>query len=470
MSALPGERVVRSSLEEVEKLVFEAFTLDASTLELRRDGEPVPLAPQPARLLHALASRPGTLLTRDELRRIVWGDDTFVDFERGLNFCILQVRTALGDDARNPLFIETLPKRGYRFIAEVRAAGAPRTLSMAAAPEAEPPAESRTSPLRLFVAVSVTLVVLATLLMAVRSRSASPDPALTSTSPQAHEAYVRGRQLYQQIGTPAVQASVLEFRKAIAAEPAFALPHVALAESLHALAMRERLEPQLAAKEMREATTEALRLAPDYDGSHATAAMLQFWYEWDWDAAEGSYERAIALNPRNAGALHDHGWLRIVRGDFEGGIAEIRRAQELEPTSPRANAHVAWAYIYSRRYADAIREARRALELDPEFVEAFACLETAYRLSGNPAAAEQMRIRRGGLADPGDGRDFYANAVRHLRLGDRDGAISWLERARAVRNTSIPLAGVDPKLEGLHGDTRFQSLLTDLGLAIHVPR
>src|SRR5687767_2807741 len=104
-------------LEPAEQhLRFGPFEIDASSGELRREGVVVPLAPQPFRLLAALAARPGQVLTRDELRRLVWGEETFVDFERGLNFCVLQVRAALGDDARNPTYVETLPKRGYRFI------------------------------------------------------------------------------------------------------------------------------------------------------------------------------------------------------------------------------------------------------------------------------------------------------------------------------------------------------------------
>src|SRR5690349_2810904 len=109
----------------MQPIRFGPYALDARSGELRRDGEVVPLAPQPFRLLLALASRPGELVTREELRREVWGE-TFVDFERGLNFCVLQVRTALGDDAKNPAYIETLPRRGYRFVAPVDVERPPR--------------------------------------------------------------------------------------------------------------------------------------------------------------------------------------------------------------------------------------------------------------------------------------------------------------------------------------------------------
>jgi TolB-like protein/DNA-binding winged helix-turn-helix (wHTH) protein len=79
----------------------------------------VRLQPQPARVLALLVERAGAIVTRDEIRRHVWGDETFVDFERGLNFCIAQIRSALGDAADSPRYVETVPKRGYRFIAPV---------------------------------------------------------------------------------------------------------------------------------------------------------------------------------------------------------------------------------------------------------------------------------------------------------------------------------------------------------------
>lgn len=83
------------------------------------------LSPQPARVLSLLLARPGEVVLRDELRSHLWGDDTFVDFERGLNFCVLQVRGALGDSSDNPRFVQTVPRKGYRFIAPVMPVGSP---------------------------------------------------------------------------------------------------------------------------------------------------------------------------------------------------------------------------------------------------------------------------------------------------------------------------------------------------------
>jgi DNA-binding winged helix-turn-helix (wHTH) protein/TolB-like protein len=103
---------------------FGMFDFDVTTRELRRQGQPVRLQAQPAQVLALLLSRGGEVVTRDEIRQAVWGDDTFVDFDRGLNFCIAQIRSALGDSADSPRYVKTLPKRGYQFIAPVAALAA----------------------------------------------------------------------------------------------------------------------------------------------------------------------------------------------------------------------------------------------------------------------------------------------------------------------------------------------------------
>src|SRR5580698_10482972 len=99
-----------------EMLCFDTFELDPAAGELRRNGERIKLPPQPFRVLELLVRRSGEILTREEIREQVWSEDTFVDFEQGLNFCIRQIREAVGDTAAAPRFIETLPRRGYRFL------------------------------------------------------------------------------------------------------------------------------------------------------------------------------------------------------------------------------------------------------------------------------------------------------------------------------------------------------------------
>ena len=115
---------------------FGDFELDLRTAELRRNGSLLKLQPQPAKVLVALVSRAGEVVTRQELAQQVWGSDTFVDFEQGLNYAIRQIRTVLEDDVDHPRFLETLPKRGYRFAAPVTEA---RTPQPPIAPPTPPP-------------------------------------------------------------------------------------------------------------------------------------------------------------------------------------------------------------------------------------------------------------------------------------------------------------------------------------------
>jgi DNA-binding winged helix-turn-helix (wHTH) protein len=122
-------------------LRFAQFTLDRATGELYRDGTRVRPQEQPSQVLAALLDRPGEIVTRDDLRERLWKSDTFVDFEHSLNTAVKKLRQALDDSAQAPTFIETLPRRGYRFIAQVE----PLTSSPVWAPAA--PADDSVPPI-----------------------------------------------------------------------------------------------------------------------------------------------------------------------------------------------------------------------------------------------------------------------------------------------------------------------------------
>ena len=107
-------------MSATQKLLrFGVFELNLATAELRKGGTPIKLAPQPFRLLTLLASRAGQIVTREEIQEQLWDKETYVDFEQGMNHCIKQIRNVLNDNADTPLYIETLPRRGYRFLAPV---------------------------------------------------------------------------------------------------------------------------------------------------------------------------------------------------------------------------------------------------------------------------------------------------------------------------------------------------------------
>ena len=116
-----------TSLNHSEIKAFGPFTFDPDCGELSYNGSRVRLPPQPALVLALLTDQPGKLIPREDIYRTVWGEDTHVDFELSLNSCIRQIRSALRDDSNDPKYLETVPKRGYRFLVPVEAKGNDRS-------------------------------------------------------------------------------------------------------------------------------------------------------------------------------------------------------------------------------------------------------------------------------------------------------------------------------------------------------
>jgi TolB-like protein/DNA-binding winged helix-turn-helix (wHTH) protein/tetratricopeptide (TPR) repeat protein len=306
-----------------------------------------------------------------------------------------------------------------------------------------------------------------------------------AADPRAFDEYLRGRALWSRPSGAEIRSSLAHYERALQIDPGFAAAAVAQAEAWHLLHMRGEISAVEAAARMRPAVARALTSEPALASAHAANGTLLFWYEWKKSEAEEEFRRALALNPSDAGAQHDYGWALIARGDGARAIAAMRSAQQIDPLSPRANVDVAWALIYTGHYDEAIREAQRTIELDPQFEEVHRCLERAFELSGNhlaalgevrrrnphlppeitrlePAAAmrrihelrlEQLRSRlRSGSGS------VYAAAAEAAHLGRTEEALQWLEKARAVRSSGIPLATVDPMLASLRGNARFREL------------
>jgi DNA-binding winged helix-turn-helix (wHTH) protein/TolB-like protein len=186
-----------------ERYRFGMFEFDAANGELRREGAVVRLQSQPAQVLACLLRGSGQVVTREELCKAVWGKETFVDFERGLNFCIAQIREVLNDDAVAPRYLRTLPKRGYQFIAPLERLGeradnsdAPREVEDQRKTEGEPAPDAQTAPRRLSggsVALLGGLVVLAAFAFGLGYRllSAQRTAGAARTTRQAIVAVVR---------------------------------------------------------------------------------------------------------------------------------------------------------------------------------------------------------------------------------------------------------------------------------------
>ena len=127
---------------------FGTFEFDVDSGDLRKNGRGVALEPQPAKALALLLSKAGEIVSREELRDAVWGKDTHVDFDRGLAYCVSQIRSALGDSGDNPRFVQTVPKRGFKFIAPVAGAAGAAGASGATGATGAPGAGGATGELR----------------------------------------------------------------------------------------------------------------------------------------------------------------------------------------------------------------------------------------------------------------------------------------------------------------------------------
>ena len=172
---------------------FGPFEFDPSTGELWQGGRRVRLQRQPSRLLALLVARPGDVVSREEIRQAIWGDDTYVDFERSLNFCVAKLRSALRDNAAAPRYVETLPTRGYRFIAPLDAPvdvadhssiGEPQsaltpTSDAPATPGVSPALADRRRPVRLWAAAGAAAVIALVVLVTLTMTRATPHGAPT---------------------------------------------------------------------------------------------------------------------------------------------------------------------------------------------------------------------------------------------------------------------------------------------------
>jgi DNA-binding winged helix-turn-helix (wHTH) protein len=129
---------MQPSLRPSNRLRFDAYEVDLRAQELYKGGRKVRLQVQPFHILAMLLEHPGEVLTRDELRKRLWPEDTFVDFDHSLNTAVKKLRQALSDDQKKPRFVETLPKRGYRFIGSVKHQASTVTPATAEPPKSHP--------------------------------------------------------------------------------------------------------------------------------------------------------------------------------------------------------------------------------------------------------------------------------------------------------------------------------------------
>jgi TolB-like protein/Tfp pilus assembly protein PilF len=551
---------------------FGEFELDLQAAQLRSAGVLTRLQPQPAKVLGLLAACSGAVVTREQIRREVWGEGTFIDFDQALNFCIRQIRTVLHDDAERPRFIETLPRRGYRFLAPVQVAattseaelqtavriGVMPFRSMDAGVEQDYFSEGLTEEItaalsrlgrnRIRVMARATMkqcqrqnmdlrrlrreLQLGYLLEGNVRRSAGrvriavelidlsdqtvmwadtyerrltdlfnvqpevarrvaralalellPGSSLRAagagTTPEAYEAFLKGRYFWHKMTVESVVAASRWFEEAMGSL------RVALLSSVEAL---EKAKP-LAVR--------ALELDDQMPEAHNALALVRCWYELDWEGAGREFRRAVELDPDSTSHAHWYALYLLATGQTENAFDEIQRARDIDPLSPNLNTYAGVVQRAAGQYEAAVRQLRYAIELDPSNYRAYIfqglalwalgrheealvmLREAESRSAGNleaiafaGALEACMGRREAGLAalrrvtemtgsrfDPA-----LLEAIIYNGLGENDAVFDCIERAIQARANPLYILRIDPTFWRLQSDPRYGSYLQRMGL------
>ena len=369
----------------------------------------------PFRALELLLNRPGEVLTREEFRQALWPDGVFVDFDHGISSAINRLRDALGDSADNPVFIATVERRGYRWLAPVQrpflsAPISPTNVDVISdwkidlKTEASPKSNSTTMdavPITIpaspsshgkwFVVAAVCIAILALWIFRLTYQSArNPSTARTAASstidassphspnPEARDLYLKGRYYWNKRTPDDLNKAVDSFTQAIVHDPAYAEAYVGLADSYSLLREYSVMPPSEAYPRALAAAKKAVELDEHSSDAHASVAFVSFYGMWDVKTAEVEFKRAIELNPNNAVAHHWYATYLMSIHRMPESIAEIERARTLDPSSRSIMADKGGILFVAERNDDAIALLKQMEANEPDFVSPHRYLKYAY--------------------------------------------------------------------------------------------
>jgi DNA-binding winged helix-turn-helix (wHTH) protein/tetratricopeptide (TPR) repeat protein len=460
------------------RLGFPPFTFDREERVLRREGTTVPLAPKVAEALDVLLAVPGALVPKDALRDRLWPEG-FVE-DGNLTQTIYLIRRALDPAGDGRGFVETITRRGYRFVPPVHVL-----------PEAQPAPRSAVSRAVFVLRTTAAAVAIAVLSGGV-SIGRSSAPVRAELSGDAARAYAVGRYNWNRRTESAVRTAIADFRRVVALAPNDARGYAGLADAYvtvgdweYARITRRDVAFRIAERYARE----ALRRDPRSGEAMTTLGRIALHRDHDLDRAERMLRAAISLRPDHAPAYEFLGVARLFRGDADGGRLALRRATELDPLSPIDLLWYGKSLYFAQQYSDARAAFRQVLELDAQMKEARVMLsqtelelglfdDARRSLAALSLPPEKQRYKailtaftdtRSGhtprtlpdLRPNGDGHvDSVTASALCLALGRRDDALAWLELN--VRDPGERLArkmlALDPRLTGLHEDARFRAI------------
>jgi tetratricopeptide (TPR) repeat protein len=317
-------------------------------------------------------------------------------------------------------------------------------------------------------------------------------------SREAHDLYFQGRYFFEKRDSASFTKAQDYFRRAIRSDSSYALAYDGLAD---AYSLQANFGYALPAGNFPKAK-EYASLALGHDSTlaevHTSLAFIAVFYDWDWSTAHREFDTAFRLNERYAPAHLFHAWYFMAIDSVNAAISEGRRAVDLDPFSALNNTRLISFLFYGGRYVEALEQARKVFERDPNFgglrqelarvytrlgrcAEALAVLEHSldqpvsllrgvrgytYAKCGRraQALAELDHLRT--QARDGKYVSHYGLAVILAGLGDREQAVTELEKAYTERAPGLFMIKLEPAFSGLHSDPRFITLARKLGLAI----
>lgn len=307
--------------------------------------------------------------------------------------------------------------------------------------------------------------------------------------PEAYDHFLRGRHHWHRRTEAGLRQSATHFEWALDRAPDYVPAWVGLADAYAVLGFYDYLPPREAFPRARDAAERALDLDLDNASAWATLGYVALYYDWDLQAGEAAFRRAIERDPTDSKSHQWYANLLTAAGRFQEAEREMRRATELDPLSLIANAALGWVRYYAGRHEAALEQLRLTRELDPDFElaylwsgwslealerygEAQAMLEEAVKRSGgtgiSTASLARVHALRGdqekahSLLAELEADETYQPAYEigkaWLAIGERDKTMDWLERALEQRSHSMVFIHVDPQLDALRNDPRFQAL------------
>ena len=320
-------------------------------------------------------------------------------------------------------------------------------------------------------------------------------------NPEAYQAYLKGYHHARKVTLADLEKGMTYFRQALALDPNYAPAYAGIAYTYINWLADWHMPAREAFRQGKEAALKAVELDPSLPDGHTYLGMARLLSDYDWAGAEEEFRRAIELNPADATAHHWYAVFLSARGRFDEVERETARALELDPLSIETNFLSGWSLYFARRCDEAIKRIRHTLELDPtyfygemflgmcheqqgRFLEAAAAFERARTLTaaagetppeiladlvrthvqaGNRAAAEKVRGELEALMK----RRYVSRhdlAIVALAFGERSEALDWLEKAYEDRNWYMPWIHLDPRLDALRSEARFQELVRRMSL------